>query len=1146
MRRRHLFGRIISLFLTSAMILSDAGVTGITAFADEVTDDYAIETEAVEIIDDVETEADEELTFDEAKTVEEITLDEAKTVDPDAMVAETSDIAETEEAEAVVTGEETGLKEAYPAPMYDDLTYGLDETLIEAVIEKDMAYLSKDAIGPDGVHYENVDYISNLAYVSLSPENRAHYMELCESVSSLIESGEEFKDITFAVNNEGNIEFQFTAYLKSVDERMAAMSEGVVEDVNGILTEDVADEILNEASPSPVTSEEVDASPTVSAEASESPSPTLEKEEEASPLATPSSTPDLDKEEEETSPSVTPSATPLLDKEDEQEDVSASPTPSTTPEEEGSDDELLEEEVSPSPLASEEVSVSPSPSALASSSPSPSAKSVELGEEALVFLEAFTELTHGDVVPNNVDIIEENSIEEYIIETAERIEFDTLINYQGKINYFYNQLKPDAKKAFEAGRSSMVNGSATSFTFSFPTYNMGSMWDNILDGTSALILTYTGKFGWMGCGSDGIVQASGSYTSSTANITVKLGKSRHYNAGLDSAGTIKARELVNEAYTYASKYYSSYITYGIIEYLDEWICKNNYYNYDGTYESKADTNTYYYCHSPYGTLTKGYGVCESFAKAMSKMLDYAGITNMYVVSIDHAFVYVQMPDNNWYMLDSTWNCPNYSADNKKGSKKTYLLSAKDNDMHHKPTGAMFDGGKQYWNFPALSSYKYTYTSENSNLNKTSLVLKKGATEQLSFGNSRYYNDFKISWTSDNPGVAKVVGGKVTAIAPGTATITCNIGNISRTCKVQVYAIGNLLFNENSKTTLVKGFENADTVFNTSDLQTLYLTLNCSGPLNAEQIHKNTSLAMPSATSSSVKVAEVKSVTLSGNTITLKVQPNTMGNAIITVKDAGKVAKLTLKVTQRIQTSWFDTSAIPTSVPYIAKAYKPAVTKTEAIPKATRYQVIYTNNVNAGKAKVTIKGLGAYSGTIEKEFTINPASVSTATVTSQASLTYAGKAVTPRVTSKLEKRALKVGKDFVILYKKTGTSTYTDAAPSAVGTYTVKIRGIGNYTGDSSASASFEIKKAPIGKVVVVCPTVVKYNNGSAVYPNFSVKIGTTVLSSSDYSVKYKDANGNFVASPKAQGRYKLVITPNTTKIEPTLLKTTIEKVFTVR
>lgn len=62
--------------------------------------------------------------------------------------------------------------------------------------------------------------------------------------------------------------------------------------------------------------------------------------------------------------------------------------------------------------------------------------------------------------------------------------------------------------------------------------------------------------------------------------------------------------------------------------------------------------------------------------------------------------------------------------------------------------------------------------------------------------------------------------------------------------------------------------------------------------------------------------------------------------------------------------------------YDGKAKTPNVTvknDTATLVKDTDYTVEYSNNTNAGTATVTVKGIGNYTGTLTKTFTINKAS-----------------------------------------------------------------------------------------------------------------------------------------------------------------------------
>ena len=108
-------------------------------------------------------------------------------------------------------------------------------------------------------------------------------------------------------------------------------------------------------------------------------------------------------------------------------------------------------------------------------------------------------------------------------------------------------------------------------------------------------------------------------------------KSRYYSKSLEKKAQKKINSLVKQAESYARQNYPDNIQLGIVDFFDNWICENNYYNMAGTKEKKAKTAAYYYCHSSYGCLLKGYGVCESYARAMSRLLDAAGIDNFFVI-----------------------------------------------------------------------------------------------------------------------------------------------------------------------------------------------------------------------------------------------------------------------------------------------------------------------------------------------------------------------------------------------------------------------------------------------------------------------------------------------------------------------------------
>lgn len=79
-------------------------------------------------------------------------------------------------------------------------------------------------------------------------------------------------------------------------------------------------------------------------------------------------------------------------------------------------------------------------------------------------------------------------------------------------------------------------------------------------------------------------------------------------------------------------------------------------------------------------------------------------------------------------------------------------------------------------------------------------------------------------------------------------------------------------------------------------------------------------------------------------------------------------------------------AIPTQY-YTGKQIKPALNikvGSKTLTAGTNYTASYTNNINPGKATVTITGKGSYTGTLTKTFKIKPAAVTALTAETTAS------------------------------------------------------------------------------------------------------------------------------------------------------------------
>lgn len=135
--------------------------------------------------------------------------------------------------------------------------------------------------------------------------------------------------------------------------------------------------------------------------------------------------------------------------------------------------------------------------------------------------------------------------------------------------------------------------------------------------------------------------------------------------------------------------------------------------------------------------------------------------------------------------------------------------------------------------------------------------------------------------------------------------------------------------------------------------------------------------------------------------------------------------------------------------YTASQIKPAVTvrigsahsenQTESVTLEENrdYRLTYENNIDAGTGKVVIEGIGAYSGTAEKTFTILPRSISSGDI----KVTTVSKA-TPKVAPKIKVTY----KSKTIVNNKDYTVKFENYAKAGVSSAKAILTGKGNFTG----------------------------------------------------------------------------------------------------
>lgn len=101
-----------------------------------------------------------------------------------------------------------------------------------------------------------------------------------------------------------------------------------------------------------------------------------------------------------------------------------------------------------------------------------------------------------------------------------------------------------------------------------------------------------------------------------------------------------------------------------------------------------------------------------------------------------------------------------------------------------------------------------------------------------------------------------------------------------------------------------------------------------------------------------------------------------------------------------------------------------------------YTINYTNNINVGTANAVIKGIGNYTGQVEKQFNIVRKDINYTTILDIPDQIYTGQSIEADVVIESDGIVLNEGEDYIIEYINN----------QEVGTATIRIEGIGNYTG----------------------------------------------------------------------------------------------------
>lgn len=203
-------------------------------------------------------------------------------------------------------------------------------------------------------------------------------------------------------------------------------------------------------------------------------------------------------------------------------------------------------------------------------------------------------------------------------------------------------------------------------------------------------------------------------------------------------------------------------------------------------------------------------------------------------------------------------------------------------------------------------------------------------------------------------------------------------------------------------------------------------------------------------------------------------------------------------------------------PYTGNAVEPGITVASTgvtLIRNENYSVEFADNVQAGTATVTIKGLKGIQGEVTTTFKITPVSLAYAAIGPVDSYTYTGTAVTPTPYVYLYGFGdLEVNRDF----------TYEYQGNVDAGSAQLRVVGKGNFTGATDwRDCNFTINRKDISSATVSIAS--QPYTGKAVTPDPTVKIdGKTLIKGTDYRVSYYNNlyTGDATAVIEGRGNYR--------------------------
>lgn len=212
--------------------------------------------------------------------------------------------------------------------------------------------------------------------------------------------------------------------------------------------------------------------------------------------------------------------------------------------------------------------------------------------------------------------------------------------------------------------------------------------------------------------------------------------------------------------------------------------------------------------------------------------------------------------------------------------------------------------------------------------------------------------------------------------------------------------------------------------------------------------------------------------------------------------------------------------------------------TKKLVKDVDYELNYSNNINVGKATVTIVGIGNYKGKTTTQFNIVAKDIKTVTIQNIEDQEYTGKALEPEISISDGSAKLVKDIDYTIEFDNN----------IEVGIATINITGKGNYTGTIQKQFNIiqnvEVQTKDIATLQITDISSKTYT-GKLITPEVTITDGEKVLEKNkDYIISYTNniEIGTGIATIEGIGNYAGKIQKEFEIVRKNIKYTTIEDI----